>query len=167
MTEDRSTFSRREAISTEPRFRALKAPAVAGAVQAERPRPTEEMERSAVRRGAAQDRDRQPRQGWRPGPIKAARFPAHQTLKEFDFTFQRSLKRTDVLHLGRLDFLPGCERSTCSVRAAPEQRARRSFGEIFGDELTATALIDRLVHAEILSLPPQRPATSPNPAAND
>jgi hypothetical protein len=29
---------------------------------------------------------------------------------------------------------------TGSVRAASEQQARRSFGEIFGDELTATAL---------------------------
>jgi DNA replication protein DnaC len=37
--------------------------------------------------------------------IKAARFPARKTLEEFDFTFQRSVKRTVVEHLGQLDFL--------------------------------------------------------------
>ena len=39
------------------------------------------------------------------GRIKAARFPARKTLEEFDFTFQRSVKRTVVEHLGQLDFL--------------------------------------------------------------
>ena len=37
--------------------------------------------------------------------IKAARFPARKTLEEFDFTFQRSVKKTVVEHLGQLDFL--------------------------------------------------------------
>ena len=37
--------------------------------------------------------------------IKAARFPARKTLEEFDFTFQRSVKRQVVEHLGQLDFL--------------------------------------------------------------
>jgi DNA replication protein DnaC len=37
--------------------------------------------------------------------IKAARFPARKTLEEFDFTFQRSVKRTVVEHLGQVDFL--------------------------------------------------------------
>jgi DNA replication protein DnaC len=37
--------------------------------------------------------------------IKAARFPARKTLEEFDFTFQLSLKRQVVEHLGQLDFL--------------------------------------------------------------
>jgi len=37
--------------------------------------------------------------------IKAARFPARKTLEEFDFTFQRSVKKTIVEHLGQLDFL--------------------------------------------------------------
>jgi DNA replication protein DnaC len=41
--------------------------------------------------------------------IKAARFPAHKTLEEFDFAFQRSIKRQDILHLGQLDFLHGRE----------------------------------------------------------
>jgi DNA replication protein DnaC len=37
--------------------------------------------------------------------IKQARFPARKTLEEFDFTFQRSVKRAVVEHLGQLDFL--------------------------------------------------------------
>ena len=39
------------------------------------------------------------------GRIKAARFPARKTLEEFDFTFQRVVKKTIVEHLGQLDFL--------------------------------------------------------------
>ena len=39
------------------------------------------------------------------GRIKAARFPARKTLEEFDSTFQRSVKKTVVEHLGQLDFL--------------------------------------------------------------
>src|SRR3954465_8555175 len=39
------------------------------------------------------------------GRIKAPRFPARKTLEEFDFTFQRSVKKTVVEHLGQLDFL--------------------------------------------------------------
>src|SRR4051794_33546548 len=35
--------------------------------------------------------------------------PARKTLEEFDFAFQRSIKRTAVLHLGQLDFLAGKE----------------------------------------------------------
>jgi DNA replication protein DnaC len=37
--------------------------------------------------------------------IKAARFPARKTLEEFDFTFQRSVRKAVVEHLGQLDFL--------------------------------------------------------------
>jgi DNA replication protein DnaC len=37
--------------------------------------------------------------------IKAARFPARKTLEEFDFGFQRSVKKQVVEHLGQLDFL--------------------------------------------------------------
>ena len=35
----------------------------------------------------------------------AARFPARKTLEEFDFTFQRSVKKQVIEHLGQLDFL--------------------------------------------------------------
>jgi DNA replication protein DnaC len=41
--------------------------------------------------------------------IKQARFPARKTLEEFDFTFQRSVQKTLVLHLGQLDFLAAKE----------------------------------------------------------
>jgi DNA replication protein DnaC len=41
--------------------------------------------------------------------ITFARFPARKTLEEFDFTFQRSVKKTIIEHLGQLDFLYGRE----------------------------------------------------------
>src|SRR5271167_3739716 len=37
--------------------------------------------------------------------IRTARFPARKTLEEFDFTFQRSIKKQVIEHLGQLDFL--------------------------------------------------------------
>jgi DNA replication protein DnaC len=37
--------------------------------------------------------------------IKAARFPAHKTLEDFDFQYQRSIRRDAILHLGALDFI--------------------------------------------------------------
>jgi DNA replication protein DnaC len=37
--------------------------------------------------------------------IRQARFPARKTLEEFDFSFQRSVKKTVIEHLGQLDFL--------------------------------------------------------------
>jgi DNA replication protein DnaC len=41
--------------------------------------------------------------------IKAARFPARKTIEDFDFSFQRSLQRDTLLHLGALDFVAGRE----------------------------------------------------------
>jgi DNA replication protein DnaC len=173
--------------------------------------------------------------------IRAARFPARKTLDEFDFSFQRSVQKTLVLHLGQLDFVagkdnivllgpPGTGKSHLAIalgiraclaghrvlfatatdwvaRLGDAQRAGRlaeelrrleripllvvdevgyipfdpqaanlmfslvssryeraslivtsnkpfsAWGEIFGDEVVAAAMIDRLVHhAEILSL---------------
>jgi hypothetical protein len=46
------------------------------------------------------------------GRINAARFPQRKTLYECDFTFQRSVKKTVIEHLGQLDFL----------HAAPDNR---------------------------------------------
>jgi DNA replication protein DnaC len=37
--------------------------------------------------------------------VKAARLPAVKTLDDFDFTFQRSVRKQVVLHLAQLDFL--------------------------------------------------------------
>jgi DNA replication protein DnaC len=37
--------------------------------------------------------------------VKAARFPQVKTLDDFDFSFQRSVKRQTMHHLAQLDFL--------------------------------------------------------------
>jgi DNA replication protein DnaC len=109
-------------------FRALKAPAAARALPklAERARSEEwsyEQFAAVLLKTEIDSRDSHGGQA----RIKAARFPQHKTLEEFDFSFQRSLKKQDVLHLGQLDFLHGRENvvllgppgpgSHCSPRA--------------------------------------------------
>jgi DNA replication protein DnaC len=39
------------------------------------------------------------------GRIRAARFPARKGLEDFDYDYQRSLKREIIAHLGTLDFV--------------------------------------------------------------
>src|SRR6266536_3331398 len=208
-------------------FRTLKAPAAARALPklAERARAEEwSYERFAEALLATEVASRDAHGG--EARIKQARFPARKTLEEFDFSFQRSLQKTLVLHLGQLDFLtakdnvvllgpPGTGKTHLAIalairaclagqrvafatatewvaRLGDAQRQGRlvdevgyipfdaqaanlmfslvssryeraslivtsnkpfsAWGEIFGDEVVAAAMIDRLVHhAEILS----------------
>ena len=89
-------------------FRALKAPAAARALPTLADRAREEawshekfleavLATEVSARGSHGGENR----------IKAARFPARKTLEEFDYTFQRSIKKTVIEHLGQLDFLHG------------------------------------------------------------
>ena len=87
-------------------FRALKAPAAARALPKVAERAREESwsyERFAEALLSTEVSARDSHGG--EGRIKAARFPARKTLEEFDFTFQRSVKKQVVEHLGQLDFL--------------------------------------------------------------
>src|SRR5947209_10232236 len=87
-------------------FRELKAPAAARALGklAERARSEEwSYEKFAQALLSTEVQAREAHGG--EGRIKSARFPARKTLEEFDFTFQRSVKKTVIEHLGQLDFL--------------------------------------------------------------
>jgi IstB-like ATP binding protein len=87
-------------------FRAPKAPAAARALPKLADRAREEQwsyERFAEALLSTEVSSRESHGG--ESRIKAARFPARKTLEEFDFTFQRSVKRQVVEHLGQLDFL--------------------------------------------------------------
>src|SRR5947208_576885 len=87
-------------------FRAMKAPAAARAMPklAERARAEEwSYERFAQALLATETQARDAHGG--EARIRGARFPARKTLEEFDFTFQRSVKKQVIEHLGQLDFL--------------------------------------------------------------
>src|SRR4029453_3046342 len=87
-------------------FRALKAPAAARALPklADRARAEEwSYERFAEALLATEHTSREAHGGQ--ARLPAARSPAPKTLEEFDFSFQRSVKRQVVEHLGQLDFL--------------------------------------------------------------
>src|SRR6266516_4638710 len=73
--------------------------------------------------------------------VRAARFPQVKTLDDFDFTFQRSVKRTQISHLAQLDFLveahnvvflgpPGTGKTHLSI-ALGVQAARRGHRVAF------------------------------------
>jgi DNA replication protein DnaC len=73
--------------------------------------------------------------------VKAARFPQTKTLDDFDFSFQRSVKRQTMAHLAQLDFLaerknviflgpPGTGKTHLSI-ALGVQAARRGHRVAF------------------------------------
>jgi DNA replication protein DnaC len=98
-------------------FRALKAPAAARALPklADRARAEQwSYERFAQLLLATEVSARDSHGG--EARIRQARFPARKTLEEFDFTFQRSVKKTVIEHLGQLDFLHARE---CIVALGP------------------------------------------------
>jgi DNA replication protein DnaC len=91
-------------------FRALKAPAAARSVTSLAKRAREEQwshERFLEAVLSAEVASRESSGGEL--RIKAAKFPARKTLEEFDFTFQRSVRKQVIEHLGQLDFLHGRE----------------------------------------------------------
>src|SRR5271154_3965455 len=91
-------------------FRALKAPAAARAMGALAERAREEEwshERFLEAVLSTEVSSRESHGG--ENRIKAARFPSRKTLEGFDFTFQRSVKKQVIEHLGQLDFLHGKE----------------------------------------------------------
>lgn len=91
-------------------FRSLKAPAAAHALPklAERARAEEwSYERFAEALLASETSSREAHGGAE--RIRSARFPKRKTLEEFDWSFQRSVKKELVLHLAQLDFLLGKE----------------------------------------------------------
>lgn len=87
--------------------------------------------------------------------VRAARFPQVKTLDDFDFSFQRSVKREQIAHLAQLDFLvekknivflgpPGTGKTHLSIALAV-QAARRGYRVSFA---TAQEWVARLADAK-------------------
>jgi DNA replication protein DnaC len=91
-------------------FRALKAPAAARALPklADRARAEEWSYEKFAEALLGTERSSREAHGGE-SRIRAARFPSRKTLDDFDWTFQRSVKKEVVLHLAQLDFLLGKE----------------------------------------------------------
>jgi DNA replication protein DnaC len=120
-------------------FRALKAPAAARALPKLAERARQEnwgYERFAEALLSTEVAPRDSHGG--ESRIKAARFPARKVLEEFDFSFQRSVKRQVIEHLGQLDFLHAKENV---VLLGPPAGRRVAFA-------TATESVARLADAK-------------------
>lgn len=89
--------------------------------------------------------------------VKAAHFPQVKTLEDFDFSFQRSVKRQTLAHLAQLDFLaeaknvvflgpPGTGKTHLSI-ALGVQAARRGYRVAFA---SAQEWVGRLSEARRL-----------------
>jgi DNA replication protein DnaC len=87
--------------------------------------------------------------------VRSARFPQVKTLDDFDFSFQRSVKRDEISHLAQLDFLrekkniiflgpPGTGKTHLSI-ALSVQAARRGYRVLFA---TAQEWVQRLAKAK-------------------
>jgi DNA replication protein DnaC len=87
--------------------------------------------------------------------VRFAHFPQVKTLDDFDFAFQRSVKRDEVMHLAQLDFLrekknviflgpPGTGKTHLSIALAV-QAARRGYRVHFA---TAQEWVTRLAKAK-------------------
>ena len=137
-------------------FRAMKAPAAARALPklAERARAEDwSYERFAEALLGTEHSSREAHGG--EGRIKAARFPARKTLEEFDFSFQRSVKKTIIEHLGQLDFLHAKE---CILALGPPGTGKTHLAIAFGIRAclaghrvrfaTATEWVARLTEAK-------------------
>jgi DNA replication protein DnaC len=91
-------------------FRALKAPSAARVVSALADRAREEdWSHERFLEAVLSAEVASPESHGGENRIKAARFPARKTLEEFDFSFQHSVKKQVIEHLGQLDFLHGKE----------------------------------------------------------
>lgn len=137
-------------------FRALKAPAAAEAMPALAERAREESwsyERFTAALLATEVGSREAQGG--ETRIRSARFPARKTLEEFDFTFQQSIKRTVIEHLGQLDFCaaqenvillgpPGTGKTHLAI-ALGIRACLASHRVLFG---TATQWVSRLAEAK-------------------
>src|SRR5919107_4564660 len=95
-------------------FRQLKAPAAAAALPklADRARAEEwsyEQFAAVLLKTETDSRDSHGGQA----RIKQARVPARKTLEEFDFAFQSSIRREQVLHLGQLELATAADQRGC------------------------------------------------------
>jgi hypothetical protein len=138
-------------------FRALKAPAAARALPVLADRAREEQwsyERFAEALLSTEVSSRDSHGG--EGRIKAARFPARKTLEEFDFTFQRSVKKQVIEHLGQARLSP---RARERDPARPARHRQDPPGDRLGDPRLPRRAACALSHRDRMGRRPRRRPT--------